>query len=156
MRLALFEPDIPQNVGAMLRLCACLGVPLDVIEPCGFAFDDRKLRRVAMDYTDKARLARHLSWDAFLQSRAENGTTSRLVLLSTKAEILYTNFAFTSSDTILVGRESAGVPDAVHAKVDARLKIPMQEGLRSLNVGLAAAMAIGEALRQTAGFPESM
>ena len=155
MRLALFEPDIPQNVGAMLRLCACLGVPLDVIEPCGFAFDDRKLRRVALDYTDKATLARHLSWDAFLQAHAEKRERGRLVLLSTKAKILYTNFTFASSDTLLLGRESAGVPETVHAKMDARLKIPMREGLRSLNIGFAAAMAIGEALRQTAGFPES-
>lgn len=152
MRLALFEPDIPQNVGAMLRLCACLGLPLDVIEPCGFAFDDRKLRRAAMDYADKATLARHISWDAFVQSH--DRSKGRLVLLSTKAEILYTDFAFTGNDTLLVGRESAGVPQAVHTYVDAELKIPMQTGLRSLNVGLAAAMVIGEALRQTAGFPQ--
>jgi len=117
MRLALFEPDIPQNVGAMLRLCACLGVPLDVIEPCGFAFDDRKLQRVALDYTDKATLARHLSWDTFLQTHAEKSPHGRLVLLSTKAEILYTNFTFASSDTLLLGRESAGVPEIVHAKM---------------------------------------
>ncbi len=152
MRLALFEPDIPQNVGAMLRLCACLGMPLDVIEPCGFAFDDRKLRRAALDYADKAVLARHVSWDAFLQAQAK--AKGRLVLLSTKAEILYTDFAFAKDDTLLVGRESAGVPEDVHARADARLTIPMQAGLRSLNVGLAAAMVLGEALRQTKTFPK--
>jgi len=152
MRLALFEPDIPQNVGAMLRLCACLGMPLDVIEPCGFAFDDRKLRRAALDYADKAVFARHVSWDAFLQAQAE--AKGRLVLLSTKAEILYTDFAFAKDDTLLVGRESAGVPEDVHARADARLTIPMQAGLRSLNVGLAAAMVLGEALRQTKAFPK--
>ncbi|MEW5704603.1 MAG: TrmH family RNA methyltransferase [Pseudomonadota bacterium] len=148
MRLALYEPDIPQNVGALLRLGACLGVPLDVIEPCGFVFDDRRLKRAALDYLDKAALTRHPSWDAFLQARE-----GRLVLLSTKAEILYTDFAFREDDILLVGRESAGAPETVHTTADARLKVPMRAGLRALNVALAAALVLGEALRQTKGFP---
>lgn len=148
MRLALYEPDIPQNVGALLRLGACLGVPLDVIEPCGFVFDDRRLKRAALDYLDKATLTRHPSWDAFLQARE-----GRLVLLSTKAEILYTDFAFREDDILLVGRESAGAPETVHTTADARLKVPMRAGLRALNVALAAALVLGEALRQTKGFP---
>ena len=153
MRLALFEPDIPQNVGAILRLCACLGVPLDVIEPCGFVFDDRKLKRVAMDYLEKATLCRHASWEAFRKSREGDAAAGRLVLLSTQAETPYTAFAFRDNDTLLFGRESAGVPRGVHEAADARLTIPMQSGLRSLNVALAAAMVAGEALRQTTGFP---
>lgn len=148
MRLALYEPDIPQNVGALLRLGACLGVPLDVIEPCGFVFDDRRLKRAALDYLDKAALTRHPSWDAFLKARE-----GRLVLLSTKAEILYTDFAFREDDILLVGRESAGAPETVHTTADARLKVPMRAGLRALNVALAAALVLGEALRQTKGFP---
>lgn len=152
MRLALFEPDIPQNVGAILRFCACLGVPVEVIEPCGFVFDDRRLKRVALDYLDKVAVHRHVSWDAFLESRKGDANAGRLVLLSTKAEILYTDFSFRKNDTLLLGRESKGVPSAIHKTADARVKIPMQSGVRSLNVALAAAMVAGEALRQTAGW----
>ena len=152
MRIALFEPDIPQNVGAILRLCACLGVPLDVIGPCGFVFDDRRLKRVALDYLDKATVCRHVSWDAFLKTRKEDAHAGRLVLLSTSAELLYTDFAFRENDTLLLGRESKGVPAAIHETADARVKVPMQSGVRSLNVALAAAMVAGEALRQTAGW----
>ena len=148
MRLALYEPDIPQNTGALLRLGACLGVALDIIEPCGFILDDRRLRRSAMDYLDAAEIARHSSWQAYQAQRK-----GRLILLTTKAETRYTDFAFDGSDTLLLGRESAGVPQAVHRAAAARLLIPMRPGLRSLNVALAAAMVLGEALRQTGGYP---
>ncbi len=151
MRLALFEPDIPQNAGTMLRLAACLGVGVDLIEPAGFLLDDRRLRRAGMDYLAGVALARHASWEAFRAARA--GELGRLVLLTTRAGTRYTDFAFRPDDTILVGRETAGVPDFVHAAADARLRIPMAPGLRSLNVALAAAMVLGEALRQTGLFP---
>jgi tRNA (cytidine/uridine-2'-O-)-methyltransferase len=151
MRLALYEPDIPQNAGAMMRLCACLGVAVDLIEPAGFVLDDRRLRRAGMDYLEGVALTRHDSWAAFRAART--GESGRLVLLTTRAELSHLDFAFRSGDTILVGRESAGVPDAVHDAADARLRIPMAPGLRSLNVALAAAMVLGEALRQTCGFP---
>lgn len=144
MRLALYEPDIPQNTGALLRLGACLGVALDIIEPCGFILDDRRLRRAAMDYLESAEVARHSSWRAY---QAQNDR--RLILLTTKAALRYTDFEFRTSDTLLVGRESAGVPEAVHRAAAARLTIPMRPGLRSINVALAAAMVLGEALRQT-------
>jgi tRNA (cytidine/uridine-2'-O-)-methyltransferase len=151
MRLALYEPDIPQNAGAMMRLAACLGVGVDLIEPAGFPIDDRRLRRAGMDYLDRLALARHESWRAF---RAARGTESgRLVLLTTRAADAYHAFDFRGDDTLLVGRESAGVPEAVHEAADASLRIPMAPGLRSLNVALAAAMVLGEALRQTQGFP---
>lgn len=148
MKLALYEPDIPQNTGALLRLAACLATPVSVIEPCGFVLSDRRLRRAGMDYLDNVEMTRHDSWDAFLaQSRG------RLVLLTTQGETAYTRFAYRSDDTLLLGRESAGVPDHVHDAVDARIVIPMAPGARSLNVAVAAAMALGEALRQTDGFP---
>ncbi len=148
MRIALFEPDIPQNAGALFRLAACLGVPADVIEPCGFVLDDRRLRRVAMDYGPRADIARHSSWTAYCRDRAPG----RLVLLTTAADRAYTEFEFRESDTLLVGRESAGAPDHVHAAADARLIVPMTAGARSLNVVTAAAIVLGEALRQTGGF----
>lgn len=150
MRLALFQPDIPQNAGTMIRLGACLGIGIDVIEPCGFLFGERQMRRAGMDYLELARVTRHASWQAFQTQRPPG---ERLVLLTTRGETVYTEFAFAASDILLVGRESAGVPDAVHAAADARLRIPMAAGARSLNVALAAAMALGEALRQTGGFP---
>jgi tRNA (cytidine/uridine-2'-O-)-methyltransferase len=150
MRLALFQPDIPQNAGALIRLGACLGVPVDIVEPCGFVLSDRRLRRAGMDYLDSAALARHESWTAFLASR---GTASRLVLLTTSGTLPYHRFAFARDDTIVLGRESAGAPPEVHAASAARLIIPMRPGLRSLNVALAAAMVLGEALRQTNLFP---
>jgi tRNA (cytidine/uridine-2'-O-)-methyltransferase len=150
MRLALFQPDIPQNVGAAIRLCACLGVFLDIIEPCAFPLDDRALKRAALDYPDKARITRHRAWEDFLENpdRAEG----RLVLFTTRAALPYTAFDFAHGDTLLFGRESAGVPEEVHAAAAARLVIPLQPGLRSLNVVTAASMALGEALRQTGGF----
>jgi tRNA (cytidine/uridine-2'-O-)-methyltransferase len=148
LRLALFEPDIPQNAGAMLRLGACLGVAVDVIEPCGFLWSDRHLRRAGMDYLEGVDLTRHVSWSRF--RAAQQAAGGRLVLLTTKGSLPYTEFSFRPGDTLLVGRESAGVPAPVHAAADARLLIPMRPGLRSLNVALAAAMVLGEALRQAA------
>jgi tRNA (cytidine/uridine-2'-O-)-methyltransferase len=148
MRLALYEPDIPQNTGTLLRLGACLGIAVDIIEPCGFLFTDKGLKRAGMDYLDLANYRRHASWEAF-----EADCTGRLVLLSAKATHPYTEFRFAPDDILLMGRESAGVPDSVRDAADARLRIPLMPGLRSLNVALAAAMVLGEALRQTEGFP---
>lgn len=150
MRLALYEPDIPQNTGALLRLAACLGIGVDLIEPAGFILTDRRFRRAGMDYVDLVAMQRHDSWEAFNEAR--NG---RLVLLTTRAERPFLDFAFASDDILLLGRESAGVPDEIHARADARLRVPMMPGARSLNVALAAAMVLSEALRQTDGFPGS-
>jgi tRNA (cytidine/uridine-2'-O-)-methyltransferase len=149
MRLALFEPDIPQNAGALLRLGACLGVPLDLIEPMGFVLDDRRLKRAGLDYIPRALWVRHPSWQGFLAARHPG----RLLLLTTKAAAPYHAFAFRPDDTLLLGRESAGAPEFVHGAADARLKVPMREGARSLNVALAAAIVLGEALRQTGLLP---
>ncbi|MGV8998176.1 MAG: tRNA (cytidine(34)-2'-O)-methyltransferase [Parvibaculaceae bacterium] len=148
MRLALFEPDIPQNTGTLIRLSACLGLPVDIIEPAGFAWSDKSLKRAGLDYWDMADATRHNDWTAFNSSR-----TGRLILLTTKSIVAYTDFTFQSGDILLLGRESAGAPPEVHASADARLTIPMRAGARSVNVAVAAAMVIGEALRQTAGFP---
>jgi len=148
MRLALFEPDIPQNLGAFIRLSAGLGVPLDIIEPCGFPVDDRRIRRAAMDYYDLATLVRHASWAAFCRDRPPG----RLVLLTTAGAQRLPETAFRPDDILLMGRESAGVPENVHAAADLRVRIPLQAGARSLNVALAAAMVLSEALRQTSGF----
>jgi tRNA (cytidine/uridine-2'-O-)-methyltransferase len=150
LRLALYEPDIPQNTGALLRLAACLGVAVDVIEPCGFLFDDRRMRRAALDYLALARLRRHASWADFLGALS---SSSRLVLLTTSGSAALHDFAFAAADTILLGRESAGVPQCVHRRADARVMIPLCPPARSLNVALAGAIAIAEALRQTAQFP---
>ncbi|HYM03241.1 MAG TPA: tRNA (cytidine(34)-2'-O)-methyltransferase [Stellaceae bacterium] len=150
MRLALFEPDIPQNAGTLLRLGACLGVGVDIIEPCGFVLSDRRLRRAGMDYIALAEVERYTSWSAFRQARGG----SRLVLLTTKAALTYPSFAFRADDTLIVGRESVGVPESVHEEASERLRIPLRPGLRSLNVALAAAMVLGEALRQTGQFPK--
>jgi tRNA (cytidine/uridine-2'-O-)-methyltransferase len=149
MRLALYEPDIPQNSGTILRLGACLGVPVDVIGPTGFDMTDRALKRAALDYLDHVEIARHASFAAFEDVRRARG--SRLILLTTQGEMAYTAFAFQRDDTLLLGRESAGVPQLVHRAADARLRIPMRSGLRSLNVAVAAAMVLGEALRQVGG-----
>jgi len=150
MRLVLFEPDIPQNTGAMLRLAACLGIGADIIMPCGFIFDDKRLRRAGMDYLDLVAVRKHDSWAAYQQwRRKENG--GRLVLLSTKATIDYRDFAFAPGDSIMVGRESSGVPDDVHQSADARLRVPIRPEARSLNVALTAAMVLGEAMRQIRG-----
>jgi tRNA (cytidine/uridine-2'-O-)-methyltransferase len=149
MRVALFEPDIPQNAGALIRLGACLGVVVDIIEPCGFLWSDARLRRAGMDYLDHAEIVRHASWLDFLARRA-----GRLILLTTRAEHSYTGFMFERDDTLILGRESAGVPDHVHEAAHARLRVPMRPGLRALNVAQAGAMVLGEALRQTNSFPQ--
>jgi tRNA (cytidine/uridine-2'-O-)-methyltransferase len=149
MRLALYQPDIPQNTGTILRMAACLGVAVDIIGPAGFDLSDRALRRAGMDYLEQATMTRHVSWAAFMARRTAG--SGRLVLLTTRGETAYTAFAFEATDTLLLGRESAGVPDSVHAMADARLRIPMRARLRSLNVAVAAAMVLGEALRQTGG-----
>ncbi|MBV8939839.1 MAG: tRNA (cytidine(34)-2'-O)-methyltransferase [Alphaproteobacteria bacterium] len=145
--VALYEPDIPQNVGSVMRLCACLGAPLHIVEPCGFPWDDKRLKRVAMDYAAQVRLQRHRAWEEF---RASAG---RLVLFSTRAETPYTAFAYRPGDILLFGRESAGVPEHVHEAAHARVTIPLHPATRSLNVALAAAMGLGEALRQQSGEP---
>jgi tRNA (cytidine/uridine-2'-O-)-methyltransferase len=151
MRLALYEPDIPQNAGALLRLGACLGVGVDIIEPCGFVFSDKGFRRAGMDYLARAEYRRHVSWTAFRTSPRDTG--GRLVLLSRSGVIPYTDFAFSHNDVLILGRESAGVPDDVRAAADAAVRIPLKAGMRSLNVAQACAMVLGEALRQTKGFP---
>lgn len=156
MRLALYQPDIPQNCGALIRLTACLGVGLDIIEPCGFLLDDKRLKRAGLDYHAQASLRRHRSWTAFQTTRqAESAPSGRLLLLTTGGDRPYTHFAYAADDILLLGRESAGVPDEVHAAADARLVIPVRAGCRSLNVAQAAAMVLGEALRQTGSFPET-
>lgn len=149
MRLALYQPDIPQNTGTMMRLCACLGVPMDIIEPCGFVLNDKNLRRAGMDYIDGLELARHDSWDHFTAAR----TSARIVLLTTKTDQSFLDFRFQAEDILLMGRESAGVPENVHASAAARVTIPMMSGMRSLNVALASAIVLTEALRQTGAFP---
>jgi tRNA (cytidine/uridine-2'-O-)-methyltransferase len=143
-RLALFQPDIAPNVGAILRLGACLGVPVHVIEPCGFPFSPHAWRRSAMDYADLATLQRHDSWETFLAERPPG----RLIAMTTKGATSLWDFTFAPGDTLLMGCESAGLPDEVHAVVDARLLIPMQRGARSLNVAMTAAIAVAEAGRQ--------
>ena len=148
--LALFQPDIPQNTGTMLRLCACLGVSAAIVEPAAFPVSDRAFRRAGMDYLDRIDIARHVSFAAFEAWRAAAGR--RLVLLTTKGAMPHTDFAFAEDDILLVGRESAGVPETVHAAADARIVVPMRPGFRSLNVAVTAAMVVGEALRQTGGF----
>jgi tRNA (cytidine/uridine-2'-O-)-methyltransferase len=152
MRLALYQPDIPQNTGTLLRLAACLGVAVDVIGPAGFDLSNRALRRAGLDYIGSADLTRHDSWDEYQLQRLSVDRVPRLVLLSSKASVPYVDFAFHPTDILLLGRESAGVPDAVRAACDASVCIPLQPGLRSLNVAVAAAIVLGEALRQTGGF----
>jgi tRNA (cytidine/uridine-2'-O-)-methyltransferase len=146
MQIALFQPDIPQNTGTILRLCACLSLDAHIIEPAGFPFSDRLFRRAGMDYLDHVSLRRHASWPAFETWRKTQG--HRLLLFSTKASTCYLDFSYQPSDILLLGRESAGVTDEVVAAADARLVIPIKPGLRSLNVAMAAAIAAGEALRQ--------
>ena len=148
MRLALFEPDIPQNTGTILRLAACLDVGVDIIEPCGFLLDDRRMRRAGMDYLELAALTRHASWNAFRPTIA-----GRLVLLTTRAERAYADFNYEPTDVLLLGRESDGVPTHVHEAADARIRVPMRPNARSLNVALAAAIVLAEALRQTGSLP---
>lgn len=146
MKIALYQPDIPQNLGATIRLCACMGVSLDVIEPCGFLYDSRKIRQSALDYYDKANITHHQSWEDFLTAYQKK---RRIVLMSTKSSVAYTDFTFQTDDILMAGRESAGVPDDVHDMVDERVFIPMQHGMRSLNIVNATSMILGEALRQT-------
>lgn len=148
LRIALYQPDIPGNTGTILRLAACLGLGVDIIEPAGFDLSDRNLKRAGMDYLAMAALTRHVNWNAFDTQRRDKG--QRLILASTKAATPYTRFAFRPDDLLLFGRESAGVPDHVHEEADARILIPMVEGQRSLNLAMSVAMITGEALRQTA------
>ena len=147
MQIALYQPDIPANTGTILRLCACLDVSAHIIEPAGFAVSDYAFRRAGMDYLAHVSLTRHVSFDAFEAWRRQAGC--RLLLLTTKGATSYLDFRYQAQDILLFGRESAGVPEEVAAKADARLKIPIRPSLRSLNVAMAAAMAVGEALRQT-------
>jgi tRNA (cytidine/uridine-2'-O-)-methyltransferase len=148
MRLALYEPDIPQNVGAILRLADCMDVAVDIIEPCGFVWSDRRLKRAGMDYMDRAHIVRHTSWQRFLTTRA-----NRIVLLTTKASLTHVNFSFESDDILLCGSESSGVPQTVRDAADEKIRIPMSQDARSLNVAVAAAIVLTEALRQTDGYP---
>ena len=148
LRLALFQPDIPQNAGTLLRTCACLGVGAELIEPAGFPTSDRHFRRAGLDYLDALALRRHASFAGFEAWRAGEAPPPRLVLLTTGATLDYRDFAFRPGDVLMVGRESRGVPHEVHAAADARLAVPMRPGFRSLNVAVAAAMVLGEALRQ--------
>lgn len=152
MRIALFEPDIPQNAATIIRMGACLDVAVDLIEPAGFLISDKAFRRAGLDYLDQASVVRHSSFAAFEAWRAGAGRP-RLVLLTTKGAIRHTDFSYSPEDILMVGRESAGVPDAVHDGADARIKIAMKSGLRSLNVAVSAAIVLGEALRQTGLYP---
>ncbi|MGP1396340.1 MAG: tRNA (cytidine(34)-2'-O)-methyltransferase [Inquilinaceae bacterium] len=150
MRLALFQPDIPQNAGTSMRLAACLNLCVDIVGPCGFVLDDRRLRRAGMDYLDHVEWRHHDNWSSFRQQMAGRG---RLILLTTRASTPYTDFDFRPDDCLMVGRETTGVPQEVHDAADGRVVIPMRPALRSLNVAVAASMVVGEALRQTGGFP---
>lgn len=149
LRIALYQPDIAGNVGAVLRTAACFSVPCDIIEPCGFAFSDKALKRAGMDYATHARIQRHADWEAFLGTL--NG--ARLVLMSSKASTPLPDFAFQPDDVILMGSESSGAPAEVHDRADARVYIPMAAGFRSLNISVSAGIALAEALRQTRRFP---
>lgn len=159
MRLALYQPDIPQNTGTILRMAACLGVPVDAIGPTGFDMTDRALRRAGLDYLEAVDLTRHVSFDDFMAARRAaddagiGGRAGRLVALSTHGTVALGQFTFAPDDTLLLGRESAGLPERVHRIADARIAIPLRPGLRSLNIAVAAALALGEALRQTGGWP---
>jgi len=151
MRVALYEPDIPQNTGTILRLCACLGLEAHIVEPAGFPVTDRAFRRAGMDYLDKVSIVRHGSWEAFDGWR--RGEKLSLVLVTTAAERSFLDHAYRDDQILLFGRESAGVPEAVHRAADVRLRVPMREDMRSLNVAMAVALVAGEALRQTSQFP---
>ena len=149
MRIALYQPEIPGNVGAVLRLAACFGIGVDLIEPCGFPFSDKRLRRAGMDYIDHVELARHADWEEFQRT-----TNARVILLSSRATIRLHDFRFSIGDVLLMGQESAGVPDDVRAYCDAAIRIPLSPHVRSLNVSVAAGIALSEALRQTGGLPQ--
>lgn len=148
MRLAIYQPEIPGNLGAMLRLSACFGIAVDIIEPCGFAFSDKRMKRAGMDYIDHVKITRHVDWDVFRAAQ-----TGRVLLLSSKATLRVHDFAFAADDVLLFGQESAGVPEDVRDACDAALRIPLGVHVRSLNVAVAAGIALGEALRQTAQLP---
>jgi tRNA (cytidine/uridine-2'-O-)-methyltransferase len=150
MRLALYEPDIAGNVGTILRLAACLGVPVDLIEPMGFAFSDRALARAGMDYAIAAEVTRHADWAAFLET-----VNGRIVLATTKAADRLDFVHFEASDILLFGSEGAGVPEPVHAHADLRIRVPMRVGFRSLNVAVSVGIILGDALRQTGGWPSN-
>jgi len=152
LRLALYQPDIPQNTGTMLRMAACLGLAVEIIEPAGFDVSDRHLRRSGLDYLEHVAITRHRSWAQFSDWRERKGV--RLVLATTMGALPYTDFVYRDGDCLLMGRESAGVPEAVHAAADARVVVPIRPGLRSLNVSVCAAMIVGEAVRQTGTRPE--
>jgi tRNA (cytidine/uridine-2'-O-)-methyltransferase len=149
LKIALFQPDIAGNVGTIMRSCACLNVELHIIDPCGFVFDLQKIRKAALDYIDFVKLFRHDSFEDFYQQQIVQNPQNRLLLLTTKSSTSYTNFRFQENDILLLGRESAGVPQEVADKADANIKIIMQENMRSLNVAISAAMVLGEAIRQT-------
>ena len=142
--IALYQPDIPQNTASIIRLCSCFGVTLEIIEPCGFFLGDKRLKRVAMDYLDKSKIVTYKSYENFLSNKKK----SRIILMTTKAKKKYNNFKFKKSDTLLFGRESGGVPKIVHNNSFQRLKIPLKKGSRSLNIGMAVAITLSEALRQ--------
>lgn len=146
MKIALYQPDIPQNLGAMMRLCACTGTSLDIIEPCGFLWNERKIKQSAMDYFDKIDLTRHNNWDNFFDTYQGQ---RRIILMTTKSSAPYYDFQFNENDILLAGRESAGVPEDVHKVVDGRICIPMKGDFRSLNIVNATSMILGEAIRQT-------
>ena len=150
MRIALFQPDIAGNVGTILRMAACLGLVVDLIEPMGFAWSDRALARAGMDYAAEAEVVRHIDWDSFLET-----VTGRIVLLTTKGGERLDVARFATDDVLLLGSEGSGVPADMHERADARVLIPMRTGFRSLNVAVAAAMTVGEALRQTGGWPSN-
>jgi tRNA (cytidine/uridine-2'-O-)-methyltransferase len=151
IRIVLFQPDIPQNVGAVLRLGACFDIAVEIIEPCGFVWDDKRIKRAGMDYVDNVSLTRHQSWEAYISS--QSGQTGRLVLFTTKASEPHHSFSFAAGDHLVFGQESAGVPDEVHKAADARLSIPMAAGARSLNLAQSAAIASAEGLRQLNEWP---
>ena len=149
MRIALYQPDIPQNTGSILRTFACLGIGVDIIEPCGFVWGNKQMKRVSLDYLDKASFVRHSDWSAFQGARK----SYRKVLLTTKTNLAFIDFKFEVNDILILGQESAGVPAEVHESVDARITIPLEAGLRSFNQAIAAAIVGGEALRQLNAFP---
>ncbi len=150
MHIALYQPDIPPNTGTIIRMCACLDIKVHIIEPCGFPFGEKSFRRAGMDYVDQSKITKHVSFEDFKKT----GPKGRLILLSTKAPVPYTEFKFEKDDILLLGRETAGVPEEVFKQADHRLLIPMTPDTRSLNIALSAAMVAGEALRQTASFPK--
>lgn len=153
-QLVLYQPDIPQNLGSLLRLSACTGLAVHIIEPCGFPFDDRRIKRAGMDYIEHATYYRHRSWEAFRAVQTAQG--GKLILMTTKAQTPYTSHTFASDDWVMFGRESAGVPESVHQAADIRLTIPMQGAARSLNLAMSAAMVAGEVMRQTNVTPHSL